>query len=129
MKKKEARWFPHDSNAKDDPKCMLMVEELGLEAYGIYWVLVETLRDQPGYTYPVVLLPVLARRQNTTFEKVKAVVYNYGLFVIEGDTMFFSPSLRNRMLPMDEKRKRQSEGALKGNAKRWGNGRPAEIGK
>ena len=37
-------YFPHDSNAKDDPKCMILIDPLGPEGYGIYWVLVEILR-------------------------------------------------------------------------------------
>ena len=37
-------YFPHDSNAKDDPKCMVLIDQLGMEGYGIYWVLIE-LRD------------------------------------------------------------------------------------
>ena len=101
---KDAYYFPHDSNAKDDPKCVLLIEQLGLEGYGIFWVLVETLRDQPEYKYPLALLPALARRYNTTHDKMKVVVYNYGLFKIENDEFFFSESLRCRMERIDYKR-------------------------
>lgn len=116
---KDAYYFPHDSNAKDDPKCVLLIEQLGMEGYGIYWMLIETLRDQPEYTYPVVLLPALARRYNTTPEKVKTVVGNYGLFVVEDDTVFFSQSLIDRMLPLEERRLKLSEAGKRGNAARW----------
>jgi hypothetical protein len=67
---KDAYYFSHDSNAKDDPKCVLLIEQLGLEGYGIFWMLIETLRDQPGYKYPIALISALARRYNTTAEKV-----------------------------------------------------------
>ena len=116
---KDAYYFPHDSNAKDDPKCVLLIEQLGLEGYGIYWMLTETLRDQPGYKYPVNLLPALARRYNTTPEKVKTVVGDYELFVIENDTVFFSQSLIARMIPLEETRARLSEAGKRGNAVRW----------
>lgn len=116
---KDAYYFPHDSNAKDDPKCVLLIEQLGMEGYGIYWMLVETLREQPEYKYPVVLLPALARRYNTTPEKVKTVVVNYGLFVIEDDTVFFSNSLNRRMRVLDERRNKLSEAGKRGNASRW----------
>ena len=46
---KNNSWFSHDSNAKDDEKMMFLIEELGLEGYGIYWVLVEKLREEKGY--------------------------------------------------------------------------------
>lgn len=117
---KDAYYFPHDSNAKDDPKCVLLIEQLGMEGYGIYWMLIETLRDQPEYRYPVALLPALARRYNTTVEKVKTVVFNYGLFVVEGDTIFFSQGLIAHMIPLEEKRLKLSEAGKKGNQTRWG---------
>lgn len=97
-------YFPHDSNAKDDPKCVLLIEQLGMEGYGIYWMLIETLREQPNYRYPLNLLSALARRYNTTGEKVKAVVCSYGLFQIENDEFFFSHSLIERMRPLEERK-------------------------
>ena len=94
--KKDAYYFSHDSNAKDDPKCSLLIEELGLEGYGIYWVLIETLRDQPEYRYPIKMIPILARKYNTTSAKVEVIVRNYGLFEVSNDE-FFSISLLKRM--------------------------------
>lgn len=94
--KKDAYYFSHDSNAKDDPKCSLLIEELGLEGYGIYWVLIETLRDQPDYRYPIKMIPILARKYNTTSAKVEVIVRNYGLFEVTNDE-FFSISLLKRM--------------------------------
>lgn len=55
---KDAYYFTHDSNAKDDPKCALLIDQLGMEGYGIYWMLIEVLRDQPDYKYPLALLPL-----------------------------------------------------------------------
>lgn len=115
---KDAYYFSHDSNAKDDPKCVLMIEQLGMEGYGIYWVLIETLRDQADYTYPINLLPALARRYNTTSEKVKTVVFNYGLFDVKDDVIFFSQSLINRMLPLHQKREQARLAGLKSAEKR-----------
>lgn len=116
---KDCFYFSHDSNAKDDPKCVLLIEQQGMEGYGIYWMLVETLRDQPDYTYPVANLPALGRRYNTSSEKVKTVVYNYELFAIKEDKIFFSESLMRRMLPLEERRQKLSEAGRRGNATRW----------
>ena len=116
---KDAYYFPHDSNAKDDPKCVLLIEQLGMEGYGIYWMLIETLREQPDYTYPVANIPALGRRYNTTAEKVKTVVCNYGLFTVKDDKIFFSDSLNRRMLVLEEKRAKRSEAGRLGNAARW----------
>ena len=116
---KDAYYFPHDSNAKDDPKCVLLIEQLGMEGYGIYWMLIETLREQPDYTYPVANIPALGRRYNTTAEKVKTVVCNYGLFTVKDEKIFFSDSLNRRMLVFEEKRAKRSEAGRLGNAARW----------
>ncbi|MFV7791327.1 DUF4373 domain-containing protein [Aliarcobacter lanthieri] len=100
--KKETCYFSHDANAKDDFKVMLLIEELGLEGYGIFWVLIETLREQQNYKYPLRLLSVLARKYNTTLAKLEVVVRNYHLFVIEDDCFFYSNSLNRRMQKMQE---------------------------
>ncbi len=113
---KDAFWFSHDSNAKDDPKVLLLIDQHGLEGYGIYWVLVEILREQPGYRYPVRLLSVLAKRYFTSAEKMFAVVQNYALFMVENDEFFFSESLNRRMLHLEQKREQSRLAANK----RWG---------
>lgn len=117
---KDAYYFPHDSNAKDDPKCMLLIDQLGLEGYGIFWVLIEVLRDQPDYTYPLANLPALARRYNCTAEKFQTVVSNYRLFCIENEQVFFSNSLRRRMAIVDERRALLSSYGQMGAETRWG---------
>jgi hypothetical protein len=115
---KDAFYFPHDSNAKDDPKMILLIEELGMEGYGIFWMLIESLRDQPDYRASLLIVPALARRYNTTQEKVKTVIQRYDLFVVEDDTFFYSESLNRRMEALAEKRlKRQLAGQKGGNAK------------
>lgn len=92
-----AYYFSHDSNAKDDTKCMLLIDQLGLEGYGIFWVLIEVLREQPDYKYPLNLVPILARRYNTTAEKMMTVIKNYNLFKFDEENSFFSISLNERM--------------------------------
>lgn len=111
---KDAYYFSHDSNAKDDPKCSMLIEQLGLEGYGIYWVLVETLRDQEEYRYPLNMVPILARKYNTTAEKMRVVIGNYGLFCVD-ENNFFSESLCRRMQTREEVRgKKQLAGKRSG---------------
>jgi hypothetical protein len=109
---KDCYYFSHDSNAKDDPKCVMLIEQLGPEGYGIFWILIEMLRDQPSYKYPVALIPALSRRYNTTAEKMKTVVNSYGLFEVDEEN-FFSLSLMSRMGKMNEiKQKRSNAGKM-----------------
>ena len=105
--KVDSCYFSHDANAKDDFKIMLLIEEMGLEGYGIFWVLIETLREQQGYKYPIRLLSVIARKYNTTLAKVEAVVARYQLFVIEDDCFFYSKSLIRRMQPLERAREQR----------------------
>ena len=105
--KVDSCYFSHDANAKDDFKIMLLIEEMGLEGYGIFWVLIETLREQQGYKYPIRLLSVIARKYNTTLAKVEAVVARYQLFVIEDDCFFYTKSLIRRMQPLERAREQR----------------------
>jgi len=83
---------------------MFLIEELGLEGYGIYWVLVEKLREEKGYKCSLKMIPILARRYNTTAAKMEAVIHRYDLFQIEEQCFFFSNSLKDRMQIMDNKK-------------------------
>jgi len=115
---KDSPYFSHDSNAKDDPKCMLLIDALGLEGYGIYWVLIELLREQPEYKYPLNLVPILAKRYNTSLEKMKAVILNFNLFIIDNDE-FFSLSLIKRMDKMNYLLEQKRTAGHIGANKRW----------
>lgn len=113
MKTKDTYWFRHDSNAKDDFKCMVLIEQLGCEGYGIFWILVETLREQKDYRYPFNLLGALARKYNTTQAKIETVVKEYGLFDIDIDTFFFSHSFNRRMENLDKVKEQRRIAGLK----------------
>lgn len=94
--KKEAYYFFHDSNAQDDPKCMLLIDELGMEGYGIFWALIERLRSEKSYQLPVQIITSFAKRWGTSKEKVENVLKDYGLFKINKN-YFFSPRLKSTM--------------------------------
>ena len=118
--KKDTYYFSHDATAKDDPKCMLLIDQLGLEGYGIFWVLIETLRTQPDYKCPLSVVPSMARRYNSSKEKFEAVVNQYDLFVVEDNAFFFSDSLMRRMEGSDAIRKRFSDAGKRGAETRYG---------
>ena len=110
---KDAYYFSHDANAKDDPKCVVLIDELGMEGYGIYWMLVETLRSEADYKCPLRMLNGLARRYNTSAEKVQTVVTRYGLFDRD-DEWFWSESLMRRMQVYQERKQKLREAGRKG---------------
>ena len=109
---RENIYFSHDANAMNDPKCMLLIDQLGMEGYGIFWGLVENLRQQPEYKMPLVLIPALATRFKSSESKVKTVISAYGLFVVENDEFFYSQSLRDRMTLMQKKIESRKNAAI-----------------
>lgn len=111
---KDSCYFSHDANAKDDYKCMLLIDQMGLEGYGIFWVLIETLREQKDYKYPLQLVPSLARKYNTTQAKMETVINAYDLFNIDDQSFFFSGSLNRRMQFFEHKKQQQIEAGKKG---------------
>jgi len=101
--KRDQFYFTHDADAKDDQKIILMIEDLGLEGYGIFWVLVESLRQAAEYRLPIKIIPAIARRYNTSTEKIKTLIEKYSLFEIDENLNFYSKSLIERMQLYDEK--------------------------
>lgn len=99
---KEAYYFSHDANAQDDPKCMLLIDQMGMEGYGIFWALIERLRNETTYTLPLCICNALAKRWGTSREKIETVIKNYGLFKIENDN-FYSSRLKESMILKSEK--------------------------
>lgn len=99
---KEAYYFSHDANAQDDPKCMLLIDQMGMEGYGIFWALIERLRNETTYTLPLCICNALAKRWGTSREKIETVIKNYGLFILENDH-FFSNRLKESMNLKSEK--------------------------
>lgn len=97
MATRESIYFSHDADAMNDPKCMLLISQMGMEGYGAFWALVELLRVQPEYKMSLDLIPAIAGRLQISEVKLKAVISAYDLFCVTDDCFFYSQSLRNRM--------------------------------
>lgn len=91
--KKDAYYFPHYCNARHDRKIRRIRKELGVEGYGIFFMLLEVLREQTDFRYPVDDLDLLADEFGTSEQKISVVVSNYGLFTVDEKNKFFSPKL------------------------------------
>lgn len=81
---------------------MLLIDQMGMEGYGIFWALIERLRNEKEYRLPISTLNALAKRWGTSREKVETVIKNYGLFFVEND-FFYSERLRSSMILKTEK--------------------------
>jgi len=105
---KEAFYFPHFCNARHDRKIRRLRKELGTEGYGIYFMLLETLREQQDLMYPLADLDLLAEEFGVSEAKVRVAVCNYQLFEIDEEEKFFSPKMLVYLEPyfrMKEQRK------------------------
>lgn len=113
MTTRESIYFSHDADAMNDPKCMLLISQMGMEGYGAFWALVELLRVQPEYKMSLELIPAIALRLQISEVKLKTVISAYGLFCVTDDCFFFSQSLRNRMQLMMDKKQQQILAGIK----------------
>jgi hypothetical protein len=96
---KDAFYFPHFSNARNDRKILRLRRELGIEGYGIYFMILEILRDSTDYKYPIEDIDLLADEFKVSEPKVRTVICNYQLFEVDKDQMFFSAKFNEYLAP------------------------------
>ena len=89
--------------------------ELGLEGYAIYFMLLEVLREQNDFKYPLEDINVLAHEFGTSEQKVRVVICNYKLFEVDEESNFFSIKQIYYLQPYIEKTQRARLAAQK----RW----------
>jgi hypothetical protein len=111
--KKDAYYFSHDSNARNDIKILRLRRSLGLEGYGIYFCLIEMLREQDDYKMNMASIPDIAFELHASDEKVKAVICAFDLFVIDNEH-FFSARLVRSMSEYKTLKTKLSEAGRKG---------------
>lgn len=115
---KDAYYFPHDSNAHNDPKILKLRVMKGWEAVGLYWTFIELLRDCPGYKYPydIATLELGLSTPQATIEATLEACFEVGLLV-KYEQVFHSPALDRRMAEIDNKREIFREAGRRGGLK------------
>lgn len=112
-------YFSHDSNARNSDKLMKVRMKLGAEGYGIFFMLIERLREEEGYK-STIDYDTLAFDLRVDAEKVKQVVENYELFnFTEDGKYFYSDSFNERMEMMDVRAQQRKSKAKKAAEARW----------
>lgn len=115
-KMKDAYYFPHDCNARNDQKLIAVRAKHGMKGYGIYFGLIEMLREANLYQIPS-KINLLAFDLREDEKDIKDVLENYDLFKTNGE-VFWSETLNERMGHLSEVReKRRLAGSLGGLAK------------
>lgn len=119
---KDAFWFRHDSNAQHDERILELRAEYGWEGYGIFWSLIEKMRDAPDYRLTMATMGGMATSMGLLKPKLIGVIdlaCKQGLFALECESAYvFSPSLRRRLEGWEDKKAIFSEAGKKGAARK-----------
>jgi hypothetical protein len=94
-------YFSHDSGAGRDPKIIRLMRVHDWYGYGIFWGLIERLKESPDYRIETDY-ETLAYEMRTQCERIKSVVEDFNLFAVR-DGFFWSESLLSRMRIKEEK--------------------------
>jgi hypothetical protein len=119
---KDAFYFPHDSNARHDPKILKMRSTYKLEGLGLYWATVEMMREQENYLLPIDDGSIEGYSEDLHCDPkvlkkfINDCVTIFNLFQSDNEFVW-SDSLIRRMAKFDEKSFQAKEAA----DKRWGN--------
>lgn len=105
-KMKDAYYFSHDSNARNDAKLIPVRMKYGMRGYGIFFGIVEMLRETNTYQLPK-NWEAIAYDLRENASDIEDIVLNYQLFTVNGAT-FWSGSLKTRMKKREEVSKSRS---------------------
>lgn len=114
-KPKEAYYFSHDSNARNDEKVLDMRAKYGYEGYGLYWAIIEIMRDATGHKLQKNKINPLSIAINYDCEKLEIFIDDciseFKLFVSDNGNYYSNRLLRSM------KRKEQLSIKMRANAK------------
>lgn len=112
MAKKDTFYFSHDYNSRNDSKVKRLLARHGYLGYGLFWAIIEDLYNNAN------ALPLdcesIAYDLRTTSEVIKSIIFDFDLFVIDGQ-IFGSKSVQKRLEDRDTKSTKARESAIK----RW----------
>ncbi len=123
---KDSYYFSHDCNARNDPRMLDVRAKFGWHGYGLYWAIIEVMREQKDYMISESSLPGIAFGFGMTFEEFIEFVDgctdetnpDQGLFV-KKDGKLYSESLLRRMMKRNHSKTLLSNNGKKGADKRW----------
>jgi hypothetical protein len=112
---KDAYWFRHDCNARNDDKMVRLRRLHGIEGVGLYWCVIEALRETKTYKLPLDSADDICyelRCGRNVFDALFACK-----LLKRNDKVYWSDSLLRRMRQLDGVReKRRESGRLGGQA-------------
>lgn len=124
---KGRNYFPHDSNARNDSKIIALRAKHGMLGYGVYFGILERLREETGYQ-GVKDYNIIAFDLRVDAKLIKSVVEDFGLFSFTQDgESFYSERMTAQMDFMNCVSEKRSSAGKKGAQVRFGDSGSAEI--
>jgi len=113
---KEAFYFSHDNNARNDERILELRAEFGWEGYGIYWAVIESLAEASHYKLKlssIKLFSICLAVDKQLLKDCLNLMFDLDL-LIKNETYFWSESLLKRMKLKDEIREKRRISGKKG---------------
>lgn len=120
---KDAFYFQHDYNARNDDKILELRSQFGAEGYGLFWMIVESMAENDNGGLKASLIGGLSLGYGVAKGRLCDIIktcIEIGLFFEEGGYYF-----SKRLLTHKEFRQYLSEKGKEGAAKKWGGHRGA----
>ncbi len=90
--KKEAYFFYHDSNSRNDEKILSMRVKYGYEGYGLFWAIIEAMRDETDYQLSTKKIKELNGSVNFDEKRltdfIEDCINEFNLFSSDGDKFY-----------------------------------------
>lgn len=98
--------FPHEYNARNNPKLQNVLSALGLEGVGLYWCLIEQLYEQGG-KIPISQYKCISFVLHLNYKCIERIINDFGLFETDGQYFWSNRVLEtiNQQVSISEKRK------------------------
>lgn len=115
--KKDAYYFSHDSNARNDDKILELRSIYGYEGYGLFWAIIEVLRDSTNYKFELKKIKLLQISLAYPVKKLQSFIetcINLKLFC-KDDEFFWSERLLKSMNEYNEYKLKLSKAGTLGN--------------
>lgn len=112
-------YIPHPSNCRVSSNVLRMLMREGVAGYGIYWMLLEMLRDAPEFKMFYFPESFAYAIHCQDVDQVTRVCKEYGLFKFDDKDYMSSEWLEDAMNEYSDKKAKLQEAGRRGAAKRW----------
>lgn len=112
-------YIPHPSNARLAGGLLRLRIDEGAAGYGIYWMILELLRDAPDYKLTTDARALAFAINETDVDRVQRIVNNLALFDRDNDDNLYSPWLNEQLSAYDDKKRKLQEAGRRGAARRY----------